>query len=74
MPDIYFIKDHSVEIRLFLGRIVAAIIVIFILTTGLIIRLIYLQIVGNEHYSSLAKDNSIKIVPLVPARGMQNLL
>jgi len=70
MSDIYFIKDHSLEIRFFLGRIVAALIVIIILTTGLIVRLIYLQIVGNEHYSLLAKENSIKIVPLVPTRGM----
>jgi penicillin-binding protein 2 len=70
MSDIYLIKDHSVENRLFTNRIVAAFIVIILLTSGLIVRLIYLQIVGHEHYSSLAKDNSIKIVPLVPIRGM----
>ncbi len=66
----YVIKNHSVENRLFLNRIVAAFIAIILLTSGLIVRLIYLQIVGHEHYSSLAKDNSIKIVPLVPTRGM----
>ena len=66
----YVIKDHSVESRLFRNRLVAAFIAIILLTSGLIIRLIYLQIVGHEHYSSLAKDNSIKIVPLVPNRGM----
>lgn len=66
----YAIKDHSVESRLFLNRIVAAFIAIILLSSGLIVRLIYLQIVGHEHYSSLAKDNSIKIVPLVPTRGM----
>ena len=70
MSNIYAIKDHSVENRLFLNRIVAAFIAIILLTSGLIVRLIYLQIVGHEHYSSLAKDNSIKIVPLVPTRGM----
>ena len=66
----YTIKDHSLENRIFLNRIVAAFLVITLLTSGLIIRLIYLQIVGHEHYSVLAKDNSIKIVPLVPTRGM----
>jgi penicillin-binding protein 2 len=66
----YAIKDHSVENRLFRTRIVAAFIAIMLLTSGLIVRLVYLQIVGHEHYSSLAKDNSIKIVPLVPTRGM----
>ncbi len=70
MSTLYAIKDHSVENRLFLNRIVAAFVVIILLTSGLIVRLIYLQIVGHEHYSSLAKDNSIKIVPLVPTRGM----
>lgn len=70
MSDMYSIKDHSVENRLFLNRIVAAFITITLLTSGLIVRLVYLQIVGHEHYSSLAKDNSIKIVPLVPTRGM----
>jgi penicillin-binding protein 2 len=70
MSNIYAIKDLSVENRLFLNRIVVAFIAIILLTSGLIVRLIYLQIVGHEHYSSLAKDNSIKIVPLVPTRGM----
>ena len=70
MSRIYSVKDDTVENRLFLNRIVAAFIIIILLTSGLIVRLIYLQIVGHEHYSSLAKDNSIKIVPLVPTRGM----
>ena len=70
MPRIYSVKDNSVENRLFLNRIVAAFLVIILLTAGLIIRLVYLQIVGHEHYSSLAKDNSIKIVPLIPTRGI----
>ena len=70
MSTMYAIKDHSVENRLFLNRIVVAFVVIILLTSGLIVRLIYLQIVGHEHYSSLAKDNSIKIVPLVPTRGI----
>jgi len=70
MSRIYSVKDNTVENRLFLNRIVAAFIVIILLTSGLIVRLIYLQIVGHEHYSSLAKENSIKIVPLVPTRGI----
>jgi len=70
MSNFYSVKDNTVENRLFLNRIVAAFIIIILLTSGLIVRLIYLQIVGHEHYASLAKDNSIKIVPLVPTRGM----
>ena len=70
MSRTYTIKDNLVESRLFLNRIIVAFIVILLLTSGLIIRLIYLQIVGHEHYATLAKDNSIKIEPLVPTRGI----
>ncbi len=69
MRRIYPVKDNKVENHLFLNRIVAAFIIIILLTLGLIVRLMYLQIAGHEHYASLAKDNSIKIVPLVPTRG-----
>ncbi len=70
MSNMYAIKDHSFENQLYINRIVVAFIVIILLTSGLITRLVYLQIVGHEHYSLLAKDNSIKIVPLIPTRGM----
>ncbi|MGZ8151765.1 MAG: penicillin-binding protein 2 [Methylovulum sp.] len=70
MSNRYSVKNNTVESRLFLNRIVAAFTVIILLTSGLVVRLIYLQVVGHEHYASLAKDNSIKIVPLVPTRGM----
>ncbi len=70
MSRIYSIKNRLEESRLFLNRIIAAFIVILLLTSGLIVRLVYLQIVGHEHYATLAKDNSIKIEPLVPTRGI----
>ncbi|WP_411727625.1 penicillin-binding protein 2 [Methyloglobulus sp.] len=70
MPRILTFKDNPEESRLFLSRIISAFIVIMILTTGLIIRLVYLQIVGHQHYSTLAKENSIKIEPTVPSRGI----
>ena len=70
MSPIYSVKDNTVENRLFINRIIAAFIVIILLTVGLVVRLVYLQIVGHEHYASLAKSNSVKIVPLVPTRGI----
>ncbi len=33
-------------------------------------RLIYLQVVGHEHYASLAKNNRIKLIPVPPTRGI----
>ncbi len=70
MPRTFTIKDNSDENRLFLNRIISASVIIVLLTAGLVIRLAYLQIVGHQHYSTLAKENSIKIEPTVPSRGI----
>lgn len=66
----YDLKDLSVENRLFQNRILAAFVFAILLTAGLVVRLVYLQVVGHSHYTTLAKENSVKIVPLVPTRGM----
>lgn len=63
-------KDNPEESYLFLGRIIAAFVIILILTAGLIVRLVYLQVVGHQLYSTKAKENSIKIEPTVPSRGI----
>jgi penicillin-binding protein 2 len=63
-------KDNPEESYLFLGRIIAAFVIILLLTTGLIIRLAYLQVVGHQLYSLKAKENSIKIEPTVASRGI----
>lgn len=70
MPRHLSFKDNPEENRLFLNRIIAAFVFILLLTAGLIVRLAYLQIVGHELYSTKAKENSIKIEPTVPSRGI----
>lgn len=70
MPRIYTLKNNSVENQVFVNRIIAAFCIVVFLTIGLVVRLVYLQIVGHEHYATLAKENSVKIQPLVPTRGM----
>lgn len=64
------IKDPLAESRVFLSRTVAIFIIILLLTAGLISRLVYLQVVGHEHYSTMAKSNRIKIIPQPPTRGI----
>lgn len=66
----YAIKDPLAENRIFLSRVVAAFAFITILIVGLIGRLVYLQITGHEHYSTMSKSNRIKILPLPPTRGI----
>lgn len=70
MQKLYTLKDNSVENQIFVNRLIAAFCIVSLLTIGLVIRLIYLQVVGHEHYATLAKENSVKIQPLVPTRGM----
>ena len=70
MSRTYTIKDAKSENRIFLSRIIAIFIFILLLTSGLLVRLIYLQIVGHEHYATLAKDNRFKVSPLPPTRGI----
>ncbi len=66
----FAIKDPLAENRVFLSRIVAAFVLIILMIAGLIARLVYLQVVGHEHYATLSKDNRIKISPLPPTRGI----
>jgi penicillin-binding protein 2 len=66
----FVIKDLLAENRIFLSRVVAIFIFVIILILGLIIRLMYLQIAGHEHYSTMAISNRIKVLPLPPTRGI----
>lgn len=70
MDRTFAIRNALAENRVFLSRIVAAFILIILLMSGLVVRLVYLQIVGHEHYATLSKDNRIKISPLPPTRGI----
>ncbi len=70
MDRSFDIKDALAENRIFLSRVVAAFVLMLLLIAGLVVRLVYLQIVGHEHYATLSKDNRIKISPLPPTRGI----
>ena len=70
MPHSDILKDAAAENRIFASRALIAFILILALTLGLTVRLVYLQIVGHEHYATLAKNNHIKIASLPPTRGI----
>ena len=70
MEENQTVKDLLLENRVFLSRIVAIFIFICLLFLGLIGRLVYLQIVGHEHYTTRAKSNRIKVTPRPPTRGI----
>jgi penicillin-binding protein 2 len=70
MSSLYSVTDKTAESRVFHSRIIVAFALIFLLTTVLVARLMYLQIVGHEEYALRAKNNSVKMVPLAPGRGL----
>jgi penicillin-binding protein 2 len=66
----YTIRDAIAENRIFLNRVVTIFILAIILMLGLVVRLVYLQIEGYEHYATLATKNQIKISSIPPIRGV----
>ena len=69
MPSIS-IKDYLFESHLFLGRAVIATIIMLLALAGIMARMVYLQVLNHEHYTTLSQDNRVKTEPLPPTRGL----
>jgi penicillin-binding protein 2 len=63
-------KDHWKEQRLVLSRLIAAAVVIFLLTSVLVGRLFQLQIVEHQQFADLSQGNRLRIEALPPTRGL----
>jgi len=70
MPIKFAFKDIVEETRLVKRRVLIAGIAMLLLLTFLLGRLIYLQILQNEHYTTLSQNNRVKVVPIPPMRGL----
>lgn len=70
MPLSIHLRDEHNEQRLLRGRliVVAAAVILILGVTGL--RLGWLQIAGNEHFTTLSDNNRLRIEPLPPPRGL----
>lgn len=64
------IKDHIREGQLFTSRAIIALIGIILILLAIIGRMMYLQIVSHEHYTTLSQNNRVSIQPLAPTRGL----
>lgn len=64
------LKNYQHEQYYFRLRIAAAMIFVAILFGILIGRFAYLQINAYSHYQTLAENNRISLVPIVPTRGL----
>jgi len=63
-------KDHWKEQQLFLSRLIAAAVVILLLTSVLVGRLYQLQVVEHQQFSDLSQGNRLRLEALPPTRGL----
>lgn len=64
------IKDHWTEQRVFVTRCILAAGVVAGLTLLVIGRLVQLQVVNYENYSAQSQGNRLRLLPVVPTRGL----
>ncbi|MEM7294406.1 MAG: penicillin-binding protein 2, partial [Pseudomonadota bacterium] len=64
------IHDHLFEAGLFRRRAIIACIVGGVLVILMIVRLAYLQLSSFEHYSTLSKNNRVRLQAVSPPRGL----
>ena len=64
------LKDHLFESRLITNRAILLLVLGGILLTILLVRLLYLQVISHDHFTTLSEDNRVKLQPLPPNRGL----
>jgi penicillin-binding protein 2 len=70
MLDRVHLKDHLFETRLIANRAILLLVVAGLLISILLVRLLYLQVISHEHYTTLSEDNRVNLQPLPPNRGL----
>lgn len=70
MPQAIRLKDHEKDSRLIRKRAVVGAVFVLLLTSVLLVRLYYLQVVQFEHHTTLAENNRIHVQPIPPSRGL----
>ncbi len=68
--EIHHFKDHGNEARIFTGRIVAAVLIVFSLFFVLLARFYSLQVSHYQDYITQSDKNRIQIRPVPPNRGL----
>ncbi|NIC04443.1 penicillin-binding protein 2 [Billgrantia bachuensis] len=64
------LKNPEQELRIFRVRAFLAVLTILLLTGLLMGRLVYLQVVQHEVYSTRSEKNRVRVEPLPPTRGL----
>ena len=64
------IRDLSRESHVFSVRAISAAVIVGILVLVLVGRLVHLQIIKHQHFTTLSENNRVKVVPIAPTRGL----
>ena len=64
------LRDSQREISRFQLRLAVGIGFVLVLFGILLVRFLYLQVVRHDYYATLAENNRISLVPIVPNRGL----
>ena len=64
------IRDHQSERRLFIGRVILASIIGFLLLSAVIARLVQLQVFDYEVFAAQSQGNRVRIQAVPPIRGL----
>ncbi len=64
------LNDYRHEWRLFGRRALVAGLFVVLALGAIFGRLVYLQVFRHDHFTTLAQDNRVKVVPLPPTRGL----
>ncbi|HIE54373.1 MAG TPA: hypothetical protein EYP90_04190, partial [Chromatiaceae bacterium] len=70
MQDGFEFKNYRREGRLFTSRATIAALIVVLSLLGIMARMAYLQIHQHRHFTTLAQDNRVKLIPLAPTRGL----
>lgn len=68
--DSLAIKDHLRDEQVFSRRLIVTTVFVIILILLLVSRLVYLQIINQQHYATLSENNRVSIKPIQPIRGL----
>jgi len=64
------LKNHQRELYYFRLRLALSLGFVLLLMTVLLVRFVYLQWLRYDHFHTMAENNRISIVPIVPNRGL----
>jgi penicillin-binding protein 2 len=63
-------KEQSREVQIFHRRIIVAVLGMLVLLGVLVARLVYLQLMSHDHYTTLSLENRLRVLPIAPTRGL----